>query len=193
MILKKPEKLTLNVSTEVKEQFYDLFNGSEMNSMGQFLEHLINYYTSPENIKVVEKEVEVEKIIEKQVPVNIEDNQVIINLNPIHQHLFEIIFSEPEKMESFNRNIEKIKSGKSVWWNSALKSKFKDVYTPFITENLDNLSVTKNNIAASLINTYMYLHIIQFGQIDVDCSKDIEFELSNFIENLTQETEVNND
>lgn len=193
MIIKKPEKLTLNVSTEVKEQFYDLFNGSEMNSMGQFLEHLINYYTSPENIKIVEKEVEVEKIIEKQVPVNITDNQVIVNLNPIHQHLFEIVFSEPEKMERFNRNIEKIKSGKSVWWNSALKSKFKDVYTPFLTEDLNNLTVKKHNIAASLINTYMYLHIIQFGQIDVDCSQDIEYELSNFIENLTQEMEVNND
>jgi hypothetical protein len=192
MIKKKPEKLTLNVSTEVKEQFYDLFNGSEMNSMGQFLEHLINYYTSPENIKIVEKEVEVEKIIEKQVPVNIDENQVIVDLNPIHKHLFEIIFAEPEKMESFNSKIEKLKSGKSVWWDNALKSKFKDIYTPFLTENLDNPIVIKHNISASLINSYMYLHISQVGYMNVDCSKNIESELSNFIESLSQEMEVEN-
>lgn len=190
MIKKKPEKLTINVSTEVKEQFHDLYNGSDMNSMGQLLQHLMDYYTSPENFKEVEKIVEVEKIIEKKIPVNISDDQVIIELNPIHQYFFDLLASEPDNMIKFNKQIEKLINGKDVWWDDALKSKYKDVYIPFIMENLDDISVKKHNIGANLINTMMYIYITQHGRISIDFPINIDNKLTKFIDSINKTEEM---
>jgi hypothetical protein len=193
-IKKKPEKITINVNPDLKEQFYDLFNGSNCNSVGEFLGRVIDHYTDPETtkeIKVeVEKIVEVEKVI--QVPAKVGESQILIELNDVQMFALQQIANYPDAMIKFNKYVEKIKAGGSLWWDGAMKSDFKDVYELFRTETIEDPETIKHNMKAHLINTLMYYALSEAGHFSFDYSGDIKAEIREFIKPLP-ENEIIND
>jgi len=168
---RKTVNVTVAVNPATKQRFEELFEAAEANSKGEFLNMLMDYYIQDEPQAVKEKVVEVEKIVERkvEVPVQLKDLEIIVQLSPVH---FEILKELAENENQVNL-INKIFSSR-------------ENFTNFIFPQIIETDDLKTRISKVLLMVFAYNET--FGPHDMFFSGKSRNQLRLLIEKFHPET-----
>lgn len=158
--------LTVRVSSEIKENFESAFEESGFSSKGDFLNKLLSaYYESLEPQKpsdpaapAVKQEV-VEKIVEVEKERSLQENEILLSLNPAQLFVLrENFMRNPSLAAGWNSEIEKFKSGKApfLYFGNLCNAEYGCIWNEFVDmQSPEDQEALKRNMAAELLNYYM--------------------------------------
>lgn len=139
---RKAVNITVSVNPATRQRFEELCSAAEANSKGEFLNMLMDFYT--QDASPVVKEKIVEKIIEKnvEIPVQLKDLEIIVQLSQVH---FEIL---KELAENENQ---------ILLINSFFSSR--ENFTKYMFQQINESDDLKTKIAKILVAVFAYIEI----------------------------------